>query len=180
MRIHEKVKKLDKVCYKGTDTPLLVNPYLVIEQDDQGNDVGTLYASNRFNALVLPVELDEGDVAGPVPLDAIAAASKAKKPILLERDYAVVKDIAAYPRDSKLDRFPNVSSLLVDRTDDTFEISLDPKVLYEMAQSMGAGIVRLRFDPSKPAQIGVEPEGWSESGVYGARGFIMPYQRPGV
>lgn len=171
-----KESKIEKIVSTDPTKRVLENPWLDI--DEQGH--GTLLASSGQNALVIPVELDDQDSPGPVPIGAIKDARKQGGEILCGESWCGVSGGAAHPR-GQFTQFPPIRQLLVPSGPDVLEISLNAKALYELAQAMGTSVVKLRIqvDPASMQHagnvIGVEPHG-SEPHVPGVRAALLPYR----
>ena len=172
--------KFDKCADPKGGRPNLREPWLDAAK-------ARLVATNGHVMAVIPVEVDENDVTGHVPMDAVKAARKVTKRdpyLLLEAtDANVYGD--RYPR-GDLGKYPNVDQI-IDHLDDgqgEADIVLDAKLLYDLAQAMidckttEPARVRLYFkryangNVSEGAAIRVEPMG--PGSVPGAFGVIMP------
>ena len=173
MRVNPK-SKLEKVISKDGSIPILLHPFLRIEPDG----TGTLLASDKFTAVVIPVEVSMEDTSGPVHIEAIKASRKLDNTIRCEPGYNVVPGGVAYPReDEKHAQFPPVDQLLVDEP--VVEVAINAKTLYALAQAMGTEVVTLRVQAdTEKLPVGVEPHP-SEPHVPGARASMMPYRIPG-
>lgn len=168
--------KLEKVVSKDGALPILLHPFLRIEPDG----TGTLLASDKFTAVVIPVEVGEADTSGPVHIEAIKASRKLDNTIRCEPGYNVVPGGVAYPRDDeKYHTFPPVDQLLVGQDATVVEVAINAKTLYALAQAMGTEVVKLRVQAdTEKLPVGVEPHP-SEPHVEGARASMMPYRIPG-
>jgi hypothetical protein len=171
-----KNSKLEKVLSKESTERVLTNPFL--HERDDGTKV--IYASNKVVVVCIPADDADGDLPGPIPIEAVKASRKHGEEISLVDGYAVVPDGAAYPRDKHLSVYPPVERLLVPADEAVVEIALDAKQLFDLAASMGTEVVKLRIqstdgvlDPTLP--VGVEPYAGVDH-IVGARGCILPYK----
>ena len=176
MKMPEK-SKIEKVIAKDATHPILLHPFLRL--GDGEAHVGTLLASDKHTALVIPVGVEEGDTQGPVHIEAIKASRKLGHTVKCEPGYCIVPGGVAYPReDEKYPEFPAVDRLLVESEQCVYEVALNAKTLYALAQSMGTDVVKLRLQADvNNLPIGVEPHP-SEPHVHGARAAMMPYRLP--
>ncbi len=166
-----KTSKIERVVSKDPTAPVLLHPFLRIEPGGGG----TLLASDKFSAVVMPVEVEQDDVSGPVHVEAIKAARKLDGTIRCSPEHCILPSEVAYHRDTKVANFPPVDKLLVDTG--TIEVSLDAKTLLAIAQAMGTDTITLKIQPDG-LPIGVEPHP-SMPHVAGARAAMMPYRIPG-
>jgi hypothetical protein len=89
--------KIEKAVSKDQSRPVLTDPALVI--DESGNTpAGYLYATDSYKLVMIPVELEAGDVAGPVPLEAVKAAIKDCHGFVHSNGSASLPDGRSYPR----------------------------------------------------------------------------------
>ncbi len=166
--------KLEKIVSKDPTVPVLAHPFLRIEPDGSG----TLLASDKFTAVVIPVEVTDEDTAGPVHIEAVKASRKLGGTIRCEPGYCVVPAGVAFPRD-QYGQFPPVDQLLVPEGQADVEVSINARTLYALAQAMGTDVVKLRIQrDTDTLPVGVEPHP-SEPHVEGARAMLMPYRIPG-
>lgn len=177
MRI-PKEAKLEKVVSKDAKHPILHHPFLRVTGKGADRE-GTIVVSDGIGVVVMPVKVADNDTPGPVHIESIKAARKIDNEVECVPGYNIVPGGVAYPReDDKYSEFPAVDSLLVENADCVYEIALNAKMLYALAQSMGTDVVKLRVqaDPDN-LPIGVEPHP-SEPHVHGSRAAMMPYRLP--
>ena len=167
--------KLEKVISKDSSRPALAAAYLRIESDGSA----FLEATTSYVLATIPVTIDETDVAGFVPAEALAAARKAKQGELACNGSVTAPRGDSYPRYDG--QFPD-SSRLYPEAPPTFTVGINARFLYDIAQALGSDIVVLRFqgdaagaNPLKA--IIVEPA--NGTGVSGARGLAMPVRVDG-
>lgn len=140
------------VASKDASRPVLTRVHLNAEQSVV--EVTDSYMLARF-----PVELDEGDTSGPIPVDALKAA---RKPPNKYRDVSIAlngnAEVRQYgenpaepdtpyltvPRDVEPYQFPDTLRLIPENLSE-FEIGLDAGLLYRLAKAMGNERVRIRF-----------------------------------
>lgn len=146
-----------------------------------------LLATDGHVLAVIPVEVDDDDTTGTVPMDAVKAVRKVSKKggeLLLETAHANAYGVR-YPREEC--KYPDVDRILepANNGKGTPDIVVDAKLLYDLAQALieckttEPALVRLYFkrdDDSglvdKKSAIRVEPMG--PNAVAGAFGIIMP------
>ena len=139
------------VASKDKSRPALTKVHL--DADKAQVVVTDSYMLARF-----PVDLDEGDTSGPIPVDALKASRKAPNsyagPVSIRANshVEVVQDGEPYvtlPREPLDYQFPDADRLIPDNLA-TFEIGLSAEKLLALAKSLGADKgsgygVRLRF-----------------------------------
>lgn len=165
--------------------PILSNVHLNAEK-------GTLEATDSYMAVVIPVEVEEGDESGLIPPNALKAQRKASKrsnaslrvngDIHLsspEREQSWVK-----PTEGQF--FPDLELITPDEWS-SFRIRLDPEKLLNLAKALGADhTVTLEFALQRGK---VEGEGTGfypsnlrpirvTSGLENAYGILMPVRIP--
>jgi len=130
---------------------VLTRLYLRIVEDDAGRR-GFLEGTDSYKLLRIPVELDDDDTEGFVPIDAITTARKLKADrITCNGSVRVVgadNVTAEYDRPD-VGQFPSTDSLL-DVEPALYEgerwtIGLNPLFLLELAMGMGAETITLEF-----------------------------------
>lgn len=144
-----KVCKIEAVASTDASRPVLHSPYLEVADGH-----GTLVATNGFALVALPVEVTEHDVSGWVSIPALVAARKfAKRSDTAEVSCNVACtgwDGVSYPRphatpanapaDHIPSRFPNWRQVVPDKDRQTLlRVSLNPALLMDIAQALGAG-----------------------------------------
>jgi hypothetical protein len=186
-----------------------VQPELVASKDSSRPVLTTVHlnaaksrveVTDSYMLAVFPVDLDEGDTSGPIPVDALKASRKAPLKHVADRAGTSIRcnshvevrhafgeeasePYLTLPRDSSDYTFPNVDHLFPDDLSD-FEIGLDAEKLHKLAKAMGDMRVRIRFcnswaraegngafGPSNMRPFVVCPLGASEDD---ARGILMP------
>ena len=170
-----KNSKLEKVIAPDSHEQVLRHPFLRIEADG----TGTVLASDKFSAVIIPVELGEGDTQGQLHIEAVKASRKLGELVRCEPGYCVVPGGVAYPRDEKYTDFPPVDQLKASESDITQEVSINAKTLLNLAQAMGTEVVKLKLradTSSMPVEVEPHP---SQPHIEGAWGFLMPYRIPG-
>lgn len=123
----------------------------------------TLTATDGRVLAIVPVQPDEHDATGLVPVDAIKAAFKAPPAHLRKQDQARVEAngcVVAHVEGGRLEsvrpdgEFPRYEAV-IDRdtfgASDTLKIGLNAKLLYALAQALGAeeGAITLHIKPEK-------------------------------
>lgn len=145
----EKVQP-ELVASKDASRPVLTKVHLNTEASRV--EVNDSYMLARF-----PVELDEDDTSGPIPLDALKASRKAPNRhggdvhIRANSHVNVTQDDAppyfTVPRGPADYQFPNIDALIPDNLA-TFSIGLNAEKLHKLAKAMGVGPndgIELRF-----------------------------------
>jgi hypothetical protein len=145
------------VASSDQSRPVLTQVHLNAERS--AVEVTDAYMIARF-----PVELDEGDTSGPIPVEALKASRKSPFKLVSGtsiRCNAHVEVRAAFgedasdpyvtlPRESGEYIFPNVDQLIPDESSmHEFEIGIDAAKLAKLAKAMGDDVVRLRFVATK-------------------------------
>ncbi len=171
-----KDSKLEKVLAKEGVEPILLHPFLRIEEPGRG----TLLASDKFSAVIIPVETGPQDTSGPVHIEAVKISRKHGGVIRCEPGYCIIPGGVAYPRDDdKHTDFPPVDQLKAADEDIVHEVSLNAKQLLALAQAMGTETVTLRLRADTTSMpVEVSPH-LSQPHVEGSWGFLMPYRIPG-
>jgi hypothetical protein len=130
-----KAPEVERAASKEASRPVLTHAYLNAEN-------GTLEATDSYRAVVIPVEVEEGDVSGLIPAEALKAQRKASRhaPASLR----VNGDVRLSTPDGEQSwktgegQFPNLRQL--GPTDlSTFRIGLNPALLLETAKALGSG-----------------------------------------
>jgi hypothetical protein len=150
----------------------IARPELTHVHLDSANSV--VWATDRRVVVRVPVEVEDGDVSGPVTLDALAASRKGGEQISCHVD-ELVTDLASYRR-PHVAGFPDLNEILPSDEQITWSVGVNVSLLYRLAQAMGAEEVILEFtgvgevaDKQKP--IRVTPLGKKSKG---AQGLILP------
>ena len=169
--------KLEKLCPKGDARYGLENPYYDAEAK-------CLVATNAHALAIVPVELhdDEEVSEGYIPVDALKESRKGKA---LKGQLIAENGTVKTPGGPSWDRpedgqFPTWRKLYPSDTP-VFALTINPQLLLNLAQAMGAGnrsneFVTLFFD-SDPSDGDDRPRnnsGIAVQGPNGAYGVIMP------
>lgn len=126
--------------------PVLTKIHLNVE-------AGEIQVTDSYMAARFPVEVEDGDTSGPIPVDALKASRKPplkrgdETRIALNGDAQVLQGDFVYltvPRETADYTFPDIPRLYPDAIP-TLEIGLNAKMLYQLAKAMGSDTVRLRF-----------------------------------
>ena len=118
-----------------------MEPYLDIEVDAEGKRTGRIMATDGKRMMVIPVELDDADVSGQIPVAVFKAARAVDKtwPVL-----TIYCDVTTFKlRDGTTMLRPEMRSLLkwreiVPTNPVTHELILNPEFLFSLAKAMGS------------------------------------------
>ena len=142
---------------------------------------GCLWASDGRAMVKLPVESDESDTEGFVPVDALKAARKLSgrldKIFVHLNGAASLANGASFPRPTSqtqgFTNWPNCERVFDDAfgKETNFSIALDVKLLAAIAEAMGTDQVRLQMTDAQTV-IRVYPVG--DAPNVNARGILMP------
>lgn len=171
----------ERAAGKDRTRPMLTEPWLEIDSEGKG----TLYATDSYVAVRVPVELDKDDTPGVVPAAALKAARSARwhdpEVFLNGSASALGKDGTVTVERPERDN-PNVAQLFVAETTEgegTVTIGIDPEKLQAVALALGArrGVkLTIRVEPGygslKPFYV--EPLHTTHDGV----GLVMPIKLP--
>lgn len=181
MKIHKKCL-IEKAASQDATRSAICQPYL-----DVTNAKGSLVATDGRILACIPVEIETADDAGFVSDTVLKAARKASAgenaTMTLAGQRASIAGSNEMPRANEgqlVERFPNWRQVVPAMPDaPAFVVSLDAKLLWQLAQAMGTTGVQLVFtDNSKP--IHVIPA-YTKDGPFAcadARGVIMPISQP--
>lgn len=178
-----KTAKLDKVLGKDPLQSILHQPYLHIddldEQGEDGSQRGYILASSGQEGVVIPVELELGDVAGPVPIECLKDVRKLGGSIACTDQWCVVAASGVgYPRGIHMGSgvaYPPLQAVIdAGLVGEGIEISLDAKVLMNMAEAFGSNVLKLSVS-SVDDPIVVTPHP-SLPHVDGSVGFLLPFR----
>lgn len=148
--------KLEKAVSKDASRPVLTRLYLRITGEGADRK-GFLEGTDSYKLVRVPVELDEADTEGFVPVDAITTARKVKSDRVscngtcrvVGADGVVIE----YDRPD-VGQFPNTDSLLdlppAQYDGRRWTIGLNPLYLLDLAMAMGAETVTLEFTAVNP------------------------------
>ena len=145
--------KVEKVASRDLSRPVLCALHLRISEDRK---IAHLEATDSYKAVRVPVEIEDQDEAGLVSVDAIAAARRVKGPaaqiVLCNGDLGVPLAGQRFTRPEG--EFPNLPQLWPEPAAlSSFEIGLNAKFLYELAQGLGSDTVRIRFHASPDGSL---------------------------
>jgi DNA polymerase III sliding clamp (beta) subunit (PCNA family) len=169
--------KIERAVSKDQSRPVLTDPALVIDESGE-TPVGYLCATDSYKLVLIPVELEEGDVAGPVPLEAVKAAIKDCHGYVHANGAAALPDGPSYPRPDG--KFPDALALLPDTDARRFEVGVSAKYLADVAAAMGTETVRLSFLVTdegiqlRPILVTPLAGAGKRGAVEGARAIVMP------
>jgi hypothetical protein len=179
-----KTPEVERAASKDAARPVLSYVYLNAE-------CGTLEATDSYRAVVIPVEIEDGDTSGLIPAEALKAQRKASKHH--EASLRVNGDVRLSTPDGEQvwktgeGQFPNLQQLAPTELS-TFRIGLNPTFLLETAKALGNGEhVTIEFtlqrdkvegedtgayaDPLRPIRVTV-PNGGESFGI------LMPIRIP--
>ena len=181
-----KMSKAKELCVSGDATrPHICQAHLDVENK-------ALIATNGHLLAMVPVDVQDGDLAGPVPVSALKHARKlAKRDSTLvlqaaEREVRAV-DGSGTLRDRSANQFPPYANVLTsypESGEGFVTVALDAALLWDLAQALGCArkddaTVLLTF-PQDTKQLGpiqvrrCEPKHLAD----GSRGVLMPVRRP--
>lgn len=151
------------VASRDLSRPVLTTVHLNAEASE-------VWVTDSYMAARFPVELDESDTSGPIPIEALKAM---RKPPLGKYVSAGIKlngnaEVQQYdsdgkptgdpyltmPRESSEYTFPSLNQHFPDNLSD-FEIGFSAEKLARLAKAMGTDDVRLRFSVAPPV-VGVD------------------------
>ena len=166
---YPKTCKIDKVVPRGGDRYSPTHAVLDLADDD----APVMVATDGKRLVVVPVTLDDGDVGGMVPTDAIKAAARRRKSddaVIACNGRCDVLDGPSFARETDTRRFPAWREVVPTKGTETLKINV--KLLAELGAAIGAEEVTLSWtrDPDGSVTTGVRVE--SESGD--AWGLQMP------
>lgn len=160
--------RIESAAARDSWRPILLSPYLDTKRK-------RLVATNTFILASVPVEIEDEDTDGPIPLAAIAAARKLQRKdgvaTITANSTATVPGFAAFDRPEQT-QFPDHEKLLkaVQKAKPAFTIGLSPKLLHDLAKALGSeDSVQLDFEgPLKPICVTPRQTGG------GGEGVLMP------
>ena len=118
-----------------------MEPYLDIEVDAEGKRTGRIMATDGKRMMVIPVELDDADVSGQIPVAVFKAARAVNKTWSAVTIYC---DATAFKlRDgTTMPRHEGGKSLqwrqVIPTYPGTHEVKLNPELLLSLAKAMGS------------------------------------------
>ena len=174
MKLHKDCL-IEKVLCKDATRHAITETYL-----DTENGCGSLIATNGKSIAVIPVELEEGDVAGYVATEGIKQARKADKrasfPSLKLNGTLKLSNGVEMPRTTLPTgtQFPQWRQVIPKDEGYTVEFAFDAKLLYELAQAMGSDGVVIRYKADrKPLLVRPTPLAGCTP-CLGSKGVLMP------
>lgn len=163
MRVNMKIDRKYKPQYIiSHDTSREVLSFLNVEKEHTGIDGACVVATDGRRLVVIPCELEEGDVPGMIRGDAVKIAgdqsfamettyrkgSRRKKrtatvSLKLESERLITDSTASFPRYSKEGKnnlqktYPNSGEVVPLKTSMKIKLALNPTFLLELVQAMG-------------------------------------------
>lgn len=179
--------KVEKVCSRDTSRPVLAAPAIVEWQGGKA-----LAATDSYKLVVFPLTAEEGDglEVGGLSLELVREAVKDEHASIVSTGAGGVTELETF--DGKRSarnvdgQFPAVEKLMPDQGAnlEVFEIGLNARFLFDLAQSMGVDVVAVSFTndtngrPNPLRPMIVRPQAASaKRGVEvrrDARGLLMP------
>ena len=143
---------------------------------------GYLWATDSYSLTRIPVEVEDGDVDGFVTADALKMARKASgknRPAIIGANGSQTVGEVTMPR-PELGEFPNTEQLIPSDDREEIVIGLNPKLLLNIAQALGADTVRIRIDADSPNMKPYVIEALQGSSLKGddRMGLLMPVRLP--
>lgn len=174
MKLHKDCL-IEKVLSKDATRHAITETYL-----DTENGSGSLIATNGKALAVIPVELEEGDVAGYVVTEGIKQARKADKraefPSMKLNGNLKLSNGVEMPRSTLPTgtEFPKWRQVIPKDEGYAVEFAFDAKLLYELAQAMGSDGVVIRYKADREPLL-VRPTALAGcTPCIGAKGVLMP------
>lgn len=169
MRLHSFKAKPEASASKDQTRPVLTHLYLRITGEGDAR-IGRLEATDSYKLVSIPVEVEDGDTEGFIPVEVLKAARKASRgssAVQIEANGGlVIEDGTTYPRPEP-GTWPKTDQLIPTDTTE-FEVGLSARFLWDLAQAFGDDRVVVKFtaakdgspDPLRP--IHVRPMGSAE------------------
>lgn len=130
-----KTPEVERAASKEASRPVLTHAYLNVEN-------GTLEATDSYRAVVIPVEVEEGDTSALIPVEALKAQRKASKyepaSLRVNDDVRLSTPEGEQSWKTGEGQFPNLQQLAPTELS-TFRIGLNPALLLETAKALGNG-----------------------------------------
>ena len=179
-----KPAEIERVASRDKSRPVLSHVYLNTEK-------GRLEATNSFAAAMIPCEVEDGDESGLIPSDALKAQRKASR---YYRSLSVNGDIRLSTSEGEQSwkkgegQWPDFDRLTPEEFSG-FRVSLNPKLLLELAQALGdpEKVViefALQGDKTEGEGVGFFPNNMRAmritvpSGAEESYGILMPIRIP--
>jgi len=148
--------KIEKLVSKDVSRPVLTETYLKISDDKRSSaPEAFLEATNSLALVRIPVDVDDGDTAGFIPVEAILEARKTKAVGLMANDDVVRVEKGGRAVEWKREdvgSWPD-SDRLIPEPSQTY-ICFDAGLLHDLAMALGTKGVRV-FVPE--SGTGVKP-----------------------
>lgn len=174
--------KFEKCAAEARNDPrtYLSQPWLDVDKK-------RLLTTDGHVMAVIPVEVDNDDTTGHVPMDAVKAARKVYRKdseLLLEKEHANVYG-TRFPR-GDLGKYPNVDQIIepLNNGKGDPDVVLDARLLYNLAQALieckstEQARVKLYFKRNEKGEVdktcALRVEGLGPNALAGAFGVIMP------
>lgn len=146
-----------------------MEPYLDIEVDAEGKRTGRIMATDGKRMMVIPVELDDADVEGFIPVAVFKAARAVNKTwtvltIYCDATTFKLRDGTTMPRHEG--RKPLQWRQVIPTYPGTHEVKLNPEFLLSLAKAMGSPEqITLRSTEKKNMMLVVGKEAGVEHAV---------------
>lgn len=143
MKLREHVHRPELAVASEDSRPALACAHLDV-------DAGLLYASDSFLMVALPVEVDEIDESGPVPIDALVKARGRRGELLCSNGSVRVPGYATFDRPAV--HGPNFAQLMATNIPpdaETTTVVFNVDILHRACQALGARNVELVFYPAR-------------------------------
>jgi hypothetical protein len=122
---------------------------------------------------IVPVELDDGDVSGPISIEVLKQARKTKSSSIKANGVLSLDNGATFPRDGMDNKYPDVDRIVPNRTKYTVEIALDASLLLRLAEAVNDQT--LKYSHNLKLHITGPLDAVKVTGnIEGAVGVIMP------
>ena len=183
--ITRKPAEIERVASKDKARPVLTHVYLNAEK-------GRLEAANSYAAAMIPCAVEEGDESGLIPAEALKAQRKASRysaaPLSVNGDVRLSTSEGEQSWKKGEGQWPDFDKLVPEEFSG-FRVSLNPKLLLELAQALGdpEKVViefALQGDKTEGEGIGFFPNNMRPmrvtvpSGTEESYGILMPILMP--
>lgn len=135
MKLPEQIQ-IEKACSCDASRPMLNHVYF--QRNADGFHKDRLLATNGVIAAIVPVLASESDVAGYICPASLKASRKSKleSPEFVANGVVKMADGQEFAR-VDLGRYPNMDAV-TPKEETKFSISIDPELLYQLAQAIGS------------------------------------------
>lgn len=124
--------KIENVCANKYDARAYLRvPYLDVERK-------RLVSTNGHALAIVEVELDDGDTAGHVPIEALKAVRKDKSAVSIYLDGAAKVNGTTFPRED-LGKYPEYSAVLPERPEREPDITFNAELLFNLSRAICTG-----------------------------------------